>query len=268
MVSRPTLTPPGNPTRAGVRTYPDPCGVARALNLVGERWALLVVRELLLGPKRFTDLRAGLPAISPNVLSQRLEELTGRGLVDRRDLGPPVSGAVYELTPFGVTLEPVLIALAFWGSRTLPPGRDGELSADALVLALRTTLRPDPGSSPVTVLLLLGGDEICVSLGPHTMSAARVIGTSGEGLTAAAPATITTDAATLRSVVFAGLPVRDARADGRLRISGDARVARRFLTRFERPALLASPHATDPPNSTRAWTSPARTLHSRGGGGR
>jgi DNA-binding HxlR family transcriptional regulator len=83
------------------RTYGDPCGVARSLDVVGERWALLVVRELLLGPKRFADLRAGLPAMSPNVLSQRLRELEGHGIVQRRELGPPVRVHLYELTPWG-----------------------------------------------------------------------------------------------------------------------------------------------------------------------
>src|SRR6478609_8848130 len=83
------------------RTYGDGCGIAHAMDLVGERWGLLVVRELLLGPKRFTDLRAGLPNASPNVLSQRLRELEGAGLVRRRKLPPPAASWVYELTEWG-----------------------------------------------------------------------------------------------------------------------------------------------------------------------
>src|SRR3982751_952232 len=96
----------------GLRSYEDPCGIARALDRVGERWALLVVRELMLGPKRFTDLKRGLPTASPNVLSQRLDELEAEGLVARTQLPAPHGGFVYELTERGRGLEPVLIALA------------------------------------------------------------------------------------------------------------------------------------------------------------
>src|SRR4051812_18209103 len=93
------------------RTYDDPCGIARALDVVGERWALLVVRELLLGPKRFADLVRGLDGVSQNVLSQRLRDLEGDGVIARRRLGPPVSASVYELTPWGRELGPVLGSL-------------------------------------------------------------------------------------------------------------------------------------------------------------
>src|SRR3954449_3642338 len=98
------------------RTYGDRCGVARALDVVGERWALLVVRELLLGPKRFTDLRAGLPHVSPNVLSQRLRELEEAGIVRRRKLPPPAGSRVYELTEWGEELEPIVTRLGAWGA--------------------------------------------------------------------------------------------------------------------------------------------------------
>src|SRR5215218_2254120 len=103
---------------AGKRTYGDRCGIARALDVVGERWALLIVRELLLGPKRFTDLRAGLPGLSPDVLSQRLRELEKAGLVLRRKLAPPAGSRVYELTARGLALEPILLELGRWGSQT------------------------------------------------------------------------------------------------------------------------------------------------------
>src|SRR3954470_22598440 len=109
------------------RTYGDRCGIARALDLVGERWALLVVRELLLGPKRFTDLRTGLPHLSPNVLAQRLRELEEAGIVKREKLRPPAASQVYELTPWGHKLEDVVLALGRWGSSTpIPP--DTEMS--------------------------------------------------------------------------------------------------------------------------------------------
>src|SRR5688500_2042983 len=98
------------------RTYGDVCGVARALDIVGERWSLMIVRELLLGPKRFTDLRAGLPHVGPDVLSQRLRELAEAALVDKRRLPPPAAAQVYELTELGRRLEPVVMALGDFGS--------------------------------------------------------------------------------------------------------------------------------------------------------
>src|SRR5581483_9334704 len=130
-----------------MRTYGDPCGIARALDLVGERWALLLVRELLLGPKRFTDLREGLPGASPNVLAQRLRDLEAGGVLQRRRLGPPASVQVYELTGWGRDLEPVLLELGRWGRRS-PVKRTGALGVDALLVALKTTF--DPASAPRT----------------------------------------------------------------------------------------------------------------------
>src|SRR5215208_6040304 len=112
------------------RTYGDRCGVARALDVLGERWALLVVRELLLGPKRFTDLHRGLGAVSQNVLSQRLRDLERAGVVRRRRLGPPAGAPVYDLTERGAALEPILVELGRWGRhREAPP--DAAFSIDA-----------------------------------------------------------------------------------------------------------------------------------------
>lgn len=117
------------------RSYRDPCGVARGLDIIGERWALLVVRDLLLGPKRFNDLLGGLSGMSPNVLNQRLSELTEHGVVRRRDLGPPARVRLYELTPWGRELEPLLLQLGRWGSQA-PLPVDGELGIDSLMLTL------------------------------------------------------------------------------------------------------------------------------------
>ncbi|MGL5852342.1 MAG: winged helix-turn-helix transcriptional regulator, partial [Phycicoccus sp.] len=126
-----------------MRTYRDLCGIARALDVVGERWALLVVRELMFGPKRFADLHRGLPGMSQNVLTQRLRELEETNVLIRRRGLPPATGLVYELTDHGRALEPVLLALGRWGSPLHPgPGSAEELSPDALVVALRTTFDP------------------------------------------------------------------------------------------------------------------------------
>jgi DNA-binding HxlR family transcriptional regulator len=102
-----------------VRSYRQFCGIARALDVIGERWALLVIRELVLGPKRFTDLREGLPGIATNVLSERLRQLEREGVVARRRLPPPAASSVYELTPYGEELVPIMLALGRWGARTM-----------------------------------------------------------------------------------------------------------------------------------------------------
>src|SRR5262245_29688410 len=123
------------------RTYGDRCGIARALDVVGERWALLVVRELLLGPKRFTDLRAGLPGVGPDMLAARLKELEAAGVVRRATLPPPAASKVYELTPRGAELEPVILALGRWGS-VAPAQPQAKIGVDAFVIALKTLFEP------------------------------------------------------------------------------------------------------------------------------
>src|SRR3954463_12395877 len=138
------------------RTYGDMCGIARALDVVGDRWALLVIRELLLGPKRFTDLRAGLPNLGPDILSQRLRDLEEAGVLMRATLPPPAASQVYGLTERGAELEPVILGLGRWGSREeFPPG--SELGPDAAVLALKTMFNPDrAGDLEKTFELRLG----------------------------------------------------------------------------------------------------------------
>src|SRR4028119_194217 len=129
-------------TTTGKRSYSDACGAAHALDLVGERWALLVMRELLLGPKRFSDLRADLPGISANVLTQRLEDLERAGVLVRRKLAPPASVQVYELTPWGYESEPIFQVLGRWAARS--PSHDPRLplSAVSLLTSFRTMVDP------------------------------------------------------------------------------------------------------------------------------
>jgi DNA-binding HxlR family transcriptional regulator len=122
---------------AGKRKYDQGCAVAHALDLIGERWALLVVRDLVLGPKRFTDLLAGLPGASPDVLTQRLRELTDAGVLRRRRLSPPAATWVYELTPWGAELSPIVVGLAQWASRSPGMRYDAPLGTDSLILSLK-----------------------------------------------------------------------------------------------------------------------------------
>ena len=129
------------------RSYDQFCGIARALDLVGERWALLVIRDLILGPKRFTDLRRGLPGIGTNVLAARLKELERAGVVQRRTLPPPAASAVYELTDYGRELEGPLLALGRWGAKSLDRPEAGEsLKSEWLAVALKAFFRPEAAS--------------------------------------------------------------------------------------------------------------------------
>ncbi len=223
------------------RRYDDPCGVARALGAVGERWALLVVRELLLGPKRFSDLSRGLPGMSQNVLSQRLRELEQAGVVRRRQLGPPVSASVYQLTQHGQELEPVLLALGRWGSR-LPFSSSAELSPDALILALRTTFDPARAAGAEGRFgLELNDDRLILELteaGCH-VNRAEPSAASGASSPADQPvrATLWCDPATLRALVFGGLPMDEALHSGALTVTGDELAVERLLHAFPRPSV-------------------------------
>ncbi|MDQ1288372.1 MAG: hypothetical protein QG622_1937 [Actinomycetota bacterium] len=214
------------PVGRSVRQYDDPCGVARALNVVGDRWALLIVRELLLGPKRFSDLQFGLNAISANVLSLRLADLEASGIVRKHRLESGRT-AGYELTERGRDLRPVLLSLAEWGA-PLPLTSAHDLTADALVLALQTGV--DTDRPPVTGVfeLWVGPDVITLNMKGHTLSAAR-------GPAPSPTASVTTDPRTLRFVLSRRLPVPEAVSTGRLRIDGDVQAAHRLLEMFHQP---------------------------------
>ncbi|MDA0633988.1 helix-turn-helix domain-containing protein [Nonomuraea sp. MCN248] len=210
-----------------MRTYDDPCGVARALDHIGERWALLIVRELLLGPKRFTDLRDGLPGASQNVLSQRLREMEESGVLHRRRLPPPAASQVYELTERGRELEPVVLALARWGSR-MPFTSTRPLSVDALMQALKSMFDPEAAAGfACRVELRLGELSFLATVSDGSFALARTAeGESAQAVVHAGPEA-------LRDVVFLGVP-----ADT-LRVDGDRAVAERFLGLFPRPEAHA-----------------------------
>src|SRR6516165_5478351 len=214
------------------RRYGDPCGIARALDAVGDRWALLVVRELIFGPKRFVQLRQGLTGISPNVLSQRLRDLEDAGVVRRDVLGPPADVPVYELTARGRALEPVLLQLARWGSQqplTAPgePPRACPPPAGALALALQPVFAPAAGVD-ATFALRIDGDWFRLTAADGSIAIAR-------GRAEHPAATLETDVATLRSVAFGREPVTAAERDGRLTVTGDRCLAERFTRMFPVP---------------------------------
>jgi DNA-binding HxlR family transcriptional regulator len=209
---------------SGKRSYNDPCGIARALNLVGERWALLVVRELLLGPKRFVDLHRGLPTVSQNVLSQRLRELERDGVLRRRRLGPPVGAWVYELTEWGRELEPVLLQLGRWGLRADTASTSGP-SADSTVLALRDRFVPEAaGDLRGDYELRLGDDSFRVRVGDGRVEFVR-------GAADSPDAVIDTDIGTLWSLTSEEA-VDNALRTGTLRAAGDQQTVKRFFALF------------------------------------
>jgi DNA-binding HxlR family transcriptional regulator len=129
-----------------VKSYNQYCPVAHALDMVGERWTLLIVRELIEhGPLRYSDLHCNLQGCGTNILAARLKDLERHGIVQRRKLPPPAASTVYELTPYGEELKPVLHVLAHWGARSLEaPSGDEELDAGWLAGALRMAFRPQP----------------------------------------------------------------------------------------------------------------------------
>ncbi|MGH2500363.1 MAG: winged helix-turn-helix transcriptional regulator [Candidatus Limnocylindria bacterium] len=211
------------------RSYGDLCGIARALDVVGERWALLVVRELTLGPKRFTDLRAGLPQVGPDVLAQRLRELEQSGVVQRRTLAPPAGSRVYELTERGRALEPVLIELGRWGTfAPVPPG-DPRLGVDSTMIALKTLFDGEAaGGMEATYELRLGDQTFRAAVGDGRLELER-------GEAPSPVAVIASDPGTLAEVLWQGRPLADAQRSGDARVEGDRRAAARFLKLFPLP---------------------------------
>ena len=215
---------------AGKRTYVDRCGVARALDLVGERWALLVVRELLLGPKRFTDLRAGLRHVGPDVLAQRLRELEAAGILARRTLPPPAASRVYELTERGRELEPVVLALGRWGSVAPVADADAGLGEDAFAIALKTLFAPT-GAAPAAgrYALKVGEQEFRAEVAGNRLELARGPAEEPDATIAGAPGA-------LASVLWHDRDLAEAEREGAVAITGSRRAARRFLRLFPLPA--------------------------------
>ncbi len=193
----------------------------------------MVVRELLLGPKRFTDLRAGLPHANPNVLAQRLRELERAGVAQRGKLPPPAASRVYELTEWGLQLEPVIISLGRWGARSPSKPRDAALGVDSLVLSFRTMfdLRAAEGLI-ASYELLLGEDRFRAEAVNGRFEVAR-------GGAEQPDAIIETDAATLAALVYDGRPLAEALRSGDVKIEGDESAAERFLTLFPLPEPAA-----------------------------
>lgn len=214
------------------RSYAQYCGLAYALDLVGERWALLVVRDLLHGPRRFTDLARGLQGIPSNVLSARLRELEENGIVARRVLPRPDGSVVYELTPYGRELEEIVLAFGRWGARSLGPVREGDaLAPSALLVALQASFQPEAARAL----------RACYELriGPVAVHAVVDDGalTLGDGPLADPDLVLETDD-TLVGLLNGELTAEQALADGRLAVRGDAEQLPGFFAAFRLPSRV------------------------------
>ena len=212
---------------AARRRYDDACGAAHALDLVGERWALLVIRELMMGPKRFNDIRAGLPGISANVLTQRLEGLEAAGVLVRRRLPPPTSAQVYELTPWGYEAEPIFQTLGRWAARSPSHDPSLPLSAVSLMLSFRTMFDPQrAGDLAAKVGLRIGAESFVVNISRGEL-------TAGRGDAEGADLVLSGAAPIIAAAVYGGVPLADLA--GALEVEGDETLAERFVTLFPLP---------------------------------
>ncbi|OJH33723.1 transcriptional regulator [Cystobacter ferrugineus] len=216
------------------RWYDDACGTAHALELVGERWALLIVRELMFGARRFSELRGDLPGISANVLTQRLEGLEAAGILTRRKLPPPASVQVYELTPWGYESEPIFQVMGRWAVRSPDHDPTLPLSPAALMLSFRTMLAPERAAGlQATVGFRCGEQSFVARLDAEGLAISR-----GEPVDP--DVSFEGDPMTLASVVYGGRPIADAEAAGALRVGGHRALARRFVTLFPLPAKVGA----------------------------
>ncbi|MEU4765740.1 winged helix-turn-helix transcriptional regulator [Actinosynnema sp. NPDC023794] len=215
---------------ASKRKYEESCPAAHALDIVGERWALLVVRELLFGPKRFTDLRAGIPGASPDVLSQRLRQLEGAGVVRRRRLLRSASTRVYDLTAWGRELEPVIVGFGRWGGRSPGLDRRAAIGADAVMLAFKSLFEPRLAAGlAVDVSVRLGGDEFRLSVAEGAITVDR-------DDAAVAVAVVVTDPGSLHEVMWGARRLEDAEAAGEVAVRGDRDGFVRLLAVLDPPA--------------------------------
>lgn len=216
-------------TEIGSRRYDDACGTAHALEIFGDRWALLIIRELMLGPRRFSQLRANLPGVSASVLTQRLADLERRKVLVKTKLPPPAATPVYELTEWGYEAEPITSAMGRWAARS--PGHDPRrrISGVSLLLSFRTLLDLGRCSDLDAYLGFRFGEDV---YGAHL---------TGNGLSFAQgdpPDPRVRFAGTpvaLGAAVYGQVPLARLEADGLLHVSGDRRLAERFLTLFPLP---------------------------------
>lgn len=208
------------------RSYGQYCGLVRAVDMIGERWALLIIRDLLVGPRRFTDLRNGLPRIPTNILSARLRELEAAGVVHRRALPRPAGSVVYELTAYGRELEDIVLAMGRWGVKALGEPEPGEIvTCDSMTIAMRSLFRSDEAVDVDVAYELRLGDVV---LGVRVDRGALDV---TEGGLDEADLVIETGPA-IRALLAGEIPPGQAIADGTVHVTGDPALLTTFATLF------------------------------------
>ena len=210
------------------RRYGDACGTAHALELIGERWTLLVLRELMLGARRFSELRADLPGLSANVLTQRLAELEQRGLVRRRTLAPPASAQVYEATEWGLEAEPVIQALGRWAARSTLHDPTLPISGVSILLSFRTMIDERRARKlDARIGFVFGRDRYVARLRKGRIRIAQ-------GAVEECDLVISAEPETLAAVVYGGAPL------DLLGLIGDRELAEKFVTLFVLPPKVGA----------------------------
>jgi DNA-binding HxlR family transcriptional regulator len=229
-----TPHPSGDPNAPRRRWYDDACGTALALELVGERWALLIVRELMFGARRFGQLKGSLPGISANVLTQRLEGLEAAGILKRRRLEPPADDVqVYELTPWGYESVAAIQALGRWAVRSPDHDASLPLSAASLMLSFRTMIdRGRSGDMPMTAGFRLGNEGFLAQVDADGIAVRRAVPDGAEFLIEGKPTGVA-------AVVYGGVALADAEAAGLIALFGDRAKAERFVTLFPLPGKVS-----------------------------
>ena len=213
------------------RWYEDACGTALALEFLGERWSMLIVRELMLGPRRFGELKADLMGISANVLTQRLESLERANILVRRKLPPPANVQVYELTQWGYESEPIFQTMGRWATRSPRHDPTLPLSPVSAMLSLRTMINPDRPDIKMTVGFRFPGVSFVGKLDAKELVIER-------GETDAADVVFETDPTRFVTLVYGKWPFEESEAEGRLRLTGDRALAQRFVDLFALPEKL------------------------------
>lgn len=221
------------------RWYDDACGTALALEFVGERWSLLVIRELMLGARRFSELKSDLAGISANVLTQRLESLEKSAILTRRKLSPPANVQVYELTPWGYESEPIFQTMGRWATRSPRHDPTLPLSPVSAMLSLRTMIAPDRPDLRMTLAFRFPGASFVGRLDRHALAIER-------GETDGADVTFETDPTTFVTHIYGKRPFEDSEAKGALCLTGDRDLARRFVDLFSLPMKITAMKITAP----------------------
>lgn len=229
----PTSRADGPPTVHG-RWYNDACGTAFGLEVIGERWALLVVRELMLGARRFSDLRSALPGISAKVLTERLTALEATGVVERRSLPPPGKAQVYDLTPWGRAAEPLIQELGRWAAQSRAHDPRLPLSPVSLMLSLRT-MRDAEACAAFSgrIGFVIGEDSFMAEPGARDLPIRRAPVEGADAVFCAPSADV------IAGGVYAGVPWEALEAEAGLVITGDRACALAFASMFSLPAPLA-----------------------------